>query len=173
MKTHIIEATIGQSLWSSYMVGLFTTERDYISVVEGAPLLRKQDPGDLLVLDLFTREGAVFGPRGYAKEDIRKHAIWTSPLFEPFLDWLREQLEAGVAFDDLPHHVELKTATESQRHAGPLDNLLKLCLTSTDKDVAAEARAIWRATYGSPVQGVPPTLADLRQWAGDFPMLDL
>jgi hypothetical protein len=90
-------------------------------------------------------------------------------LFEPFLNWLRAQFESGVLFDNLPQHVELpgNEAMVSGRHAGPMVDLLKTCLTSTDKDVATAARTLWKATYGSLPPGIPLTLADVQQWLGD------
>lgn len=169
MKAHIIEATVGRSLWSTFLVGRFDHERERTSVVdEGAKLLRF-DPRDVLVLDIYTQEGAIFSYRGYARYDIRKHAIWTGPLFESFLNWLRGQFEQGVSFEDLPEHVELPAseAADSERHEGPMTELLKTCLRSTDKEVATAARTVWRATYGSLPPGIPLTLADVQQWLGD------
>lgn len=167
MQTTIIEATVGHALWSAFMVGRFDTEHEHVSVVEGQRLLRMQDPKNILVLDIYTKEGAVFSSRGYAPDDISKHRIWTSPLFEPFLVWLREQLAAGVALADLPHQVELTSATESTRHDGPLDALLKACLKSTDKALRNDARTVWRGMYGELPPGTPPTLEDFQQWTGD------
>jgi len=135
MQTTIIEATIGQALWSSFLVGQFDWETAYRSKVDGSQILGMNNPRDILVLDIYTREGAVFGPTGYARSDIDKHRIWTSPLFESFLVWLREQLAAGTALADLPRKVELTSSTESYRHDGPLDALLKACLKSADKAV--------------------------------------
>ena len=46
---------------------------------------------ELLVVDLQTGEGAMFRPGGSASADLNKKAIWTCPLFEPFLAWLYTQ----------------------------------------------------------------------------------
>lgn len=172
MKTRIIEATVGRSLWSVFLVGQFDHERRLKSAVDGYPFIRGDAPGSFVLFDLYTKEGAVFSPTGHVKADLRKHAIWTGPLYEPFLVWLREQLALGVTLEDMPGHVELTTSTESCRHEGPMDALLKLCLKSTDKEVVDGARSVWAATYGSPPPGTPPTLADVRQWLGDSSIPD-
>ena len=165
MQTRIIEAVVGQSLWSVFLVGLPDSERDFISQVDGGRLLRMEHPGCFMLFDLYTREGAWFNPQGYARHDIQKHAIWTSPLYEPFLTWLREQFSQGVALADLPTLVEIPAgqATGSERHGGPMDALVKAALRSTDKEVREAAKAVWTATYGGPAPGVPLTLADARQ----------
>jgi hypothetical protein len=353
VQTRVIEATVGQSLWSVFLIGRLDQERKLVSTVDGRHFLRWEDPDSFLLIDLYTKEGAYFGPRGYAKADIQKHAIsqtfggvdfgvtvctqqhafpqlgtdlvrrpesntspirvflrgvfvvkmqgtqtgavttpgaappilqygfepfllllftsnrrlalqaervaqssihvelggvglptstappflpplpaarsrngrqpiglkpptnllgrdpqdccdftsgltlghqgcqvglvqrssvlWTahmgtlpetSPLFEPFLVWLREQLAAGVTWDDLPAQVELPSeqATESYRHEGPMIDLLKLCLKSPDKDVQAAAQSVWVAKFGSPPPGSPPSLEDFLRWTGDPPM---
>lgn len=172
MKTHIIEAVVGQSLWSSFLVGQFDTELEYLSEVDvGRRLLAIWDPGDILVLDLGTREGAVFARQGFTRADIERHQVHTSPLFESFLNWLREQFTSGVDFADLPHLVNLPAteATDSYRHGGPVEDFLKLCLASTDRQVVSKAKALWLATHGSLPGGVPPTLADFQRLTGTKP----
>lgn len=152
-----------------FLVGHFDHERECTSQVDGGRFLREEAPGCFLLLDLGTKEGAVFGLRGHARSDIKKHAIWTSPLFEPMLTWLRNQFAQGVTLSDLPALVDLpgNEATESHRHEGPMDALVKAALKSPDKEVQAAARAVWTATYGGPPPGTPLTLAEARQWLGE------
>lgn len=75
---------------------------------------------NLLVLDLQTGEGAVFKPKGYAKGDLDKHALWVCPLFEPFLGWLYEQNLTDI--EKLPALVKIKnpeSALYGYRRPGP------------------------------------------------------
>lgn len=168
MQTRIIEAVVGQSFWSVFLVGLPDSERDFISQVDGGRLLRMEQPGSFLLFDLYTKEGAWFSPHGYARHDIQKHAIWTSPLYEPFLTWLREQFSRGVALADLPALVEIpaEQVTGSERHGGPMDALVKAALKSTDKTVRDAAKAVWTTTFNGPAPGVPLTLSEAKQWLG-------
>lgn len=168
MQTRIIEAVVGQALWSTFLVGIPDTELRCISQVDGARLFRMEQPGSFMLFDLFTKEGAWFSPVGYARHDIQRHSIWTSPLFEPFLTWLRAQFKAGVALNDLPALVEfpMEQATSSERHGGPMDALVKIALQSTDKAVQTAAKALWAATYGSPAPHTPLTLTEAKQWLG-------
>ena len=169
MRTRVIEAVVGQSLWSVFLVGLFDHhEQEHRSPVDGGRVLRREHPNCIVLFDLGTKEGAVFNPSGHARSDIREHAIWTSPLFEAFLTWLRGQFSQGVTLENLPSLVELpgNEATESVRHKGPLDALIMAALKSSDREVQAAARAVWTATYNGPAPGVPVTLAQVRQWLG-------
>ena len=75
---------------------------------------------NLLVLDLQTGEGAVFKPKGSAKGDLDKHALWLCPLFEPFLGWLYEQDLTDI--EKLPALVKIKnpaSALYGYRRPGP------------------------------------------------------
>jgi hypothetical protein len=110
METKIIE-TVGAGNWGKFMVGRFTTEREYRSALPdpdaGYPLARWQ-PTTLLVLDLATGEGALFVPGGLPEYDLDKHAIWVCPMFQGFLTWLYAQdtsdLQALPALVELPDH---------------------------------------------------------------------
>lgn len=121
MKTKIIEATNGPANWGRFLLGVLTEEEwarlpaapgcDF-----GRPVLReagwgKHDP-DVLVLDLVTREGAVFyvNKQGVPSSDLNKHRVWVCPLFEPFLGWLYTQPREQVMALALPDHVDLADA---------------------------------------------------------------
>lgn len=65
-------------------------------------------PEHLLVLDLETGEGAMFGPGGNAHADLNKHKIWVCPMFEAFLTWLYEQDRSDL--NALPRVIELVDA---------------------------------------------------------------
>ena len=169
MRTRIIEAVVGQSLWTPFLVGQFDHEREHMSPVDGGRLLRRESPDNFVLFDLGTKEGAVFSARGHARADIQHHRIWTSPLFESFLTWVRSQLAQGVELTDMPVLVELPghEVMDSQRQEGPMQALLRKALASTDKEVQAMALDLWTKTHGVPPAGVPVRLADARRWLGD------
>jgi hypothetical protein len=118
MHTRIIEAT--QSIkdgpnWGKFCIMRFDDEwrqRSIINPDTQTPLVRQcgWEWGTIFVLDLQTGEGAKFDPvpGGNARADLRRHAIWVCPLFEPFLMWLYTQDTNHL--DALPSVVELPTA---------------------------------------------------------------
>src|SRR5436190_24376660 len=97
MITKIVEATNGPNNWGKFLVGRLDEEWNHRSAVDvredampvAPPLLYtigfRHDA--VLVLDLQTREGAMFTPVGVAKADLAKHRIWVCPLFEQLLEW--------------------------------------------------------------------------------------
>lgn len=122
MELHYFEATNGECNWGKFAVGAFGPEEwSWVSEVTGLPVLRERgwNRGDLLVLDLETREAAVFRPGGVASSDLRKHRVWVCVLFERFLQWLYEQDTSDLAA--LPKHVnfaEVPPAQYGYRRAG-------------------------------------------------------
>jgi hypothetical protein len=93
--SHEIEPGVYGGNWGKFMVARFTHEEmlvwsriDQRSVIGGRGL---DDRLHYLVLDLETKEGAIFRPGGLARADLQKHKIWVCPLFEPFLNWLYKQ----------------------------------------------------------------------------------
>jgi len=87
-------------------------------------------PLPVMVTDLQTGEGVLLRLGGSAHSDLRKHAIWVCPLFEPFLEWLyREYNEVksslvGPTFWDawfaaLPAVVELDVPLQMQGYRRP------------------------------------------------------
>src|SRR5262245_35544185 len=112
MRAQLVEATNGPMNWGKFLVGTFDGEWAIGSEVspDFGPLLKQcgWGPLNVLVLDLQTREGAIFYPHPSrsAKADLDKHRIWVCPLFEPFLEWLyanHERLQARLpAVIDLP-----------------------------------------------------------------------
>jgi hypothetical protein len=121
MITKIIEVTNGNLNWGKFLLGVFD-EKEW-----GRKVAVKDhpDPDTLLlyaighrsdmlwVIDLQTREGAMFKPGGVAKADLEKHQIWVCPMFEPFLEWLYKQdiVHSGVVtLDSLPDAVDLPDA---------------------------------------------------------------
>lgn len=111
MQTKIIEAEQpgGELNWGKFLVMRPDEEWRRASAVSGMeiPLLREigWGPGDIIVFDLQTREGAAFRPGGFARADLHKHRIHVCILFEPFLTWLYTQ-----PLDDLsalPDRVEV------------------------------------------------------------------
>lgn len=109
--------------WGKFMVARFTeSEWERRSKVGGQIMLAERgwSKDNLLVLDLQTGEGAVFKPKGYAKGDLDKHALWVCPLFEPFLGWLYEQDLTDI--EKLPALVKIKnpaSALYGYRRPGP------------------------------------------------------
>lgn len=123
MKVTFIEATNGPLNWGKFMLGRFERQEwNYKSEIDGRSLIggRGWSPGDLLVLDLQTGEGAIFSPPGSTHADLEKHRIWVCPLFEPFLKWLYKQDLSDL--DKLPTHVDLPDAEfmmSGYRRPGP------------------------------------------------------
>jgi hypothetical protein len=126
MQTKFIETTntdAGGMNWGKFMVARFTeSEWERRSKVGGQIMLAERgwSKDNLLVLDLQTGEGAVFKPKGYAKGDLDKHALWVCPLFEPFLGWLYEQDLTDI--EKLPALVKIKnpeSALYGYRRPGP------------------------------------------------------
>lgn len=161
---------MGHQLWSTFLVGIPDTELNTVSQVGGGRIFQLDSPNSFLLLDLGTREGAWFSPRGMAVEDMRKHAIHVSPLFQGALTWVRAQIQQGVTLENLPTLVEIppEEVTEALRHAGPMKELLRVALTSPDKKVQEAAKAVWAGSFMSPVPGVPLTLKEAVQWIGPF-----
>jgi hypothetical protein len=126
MQTKFMETTntdAGGMNWGKFMVARFTeSEWERRSKVGGQIMLAERgwSKDNLLVLDLQTGEGAVFKPKGYAKGDLDKHALWVCPLFEPFLGWLYEQDLTDI--EKLPALVKIKnpaSALYGYRRPGP------------------------------------------------------
>ena len=114
MQTKIIEACQGPGgpNWGQFLVGRFTGEWKRPSKAPDVPLLSRIGQGfdALLVLDLRTKEGAIFypSPHSLPRAELEKHRIWVCPLFEPFLEWLYKQDLTELA--KLPDYVELPEA---------------------------------------------------------------
>jgi hypothetical protein len=98
MLTKFIEAGNGWN-WGKFVVAQFDPEewhrRPKFPGCDGedaAPLIvgRGWDPRrHYFVMDLQTGEGAMFALDGSPDYDLtEKHAIWTCPMFKPFLRWL-------------------------------------------------------------------------------------
>lgn len=139
MKTRFVEVTqdiAAGSNWGKMLVGTFDREewmrRQQLpgAADTGMLLSRGWTPGNVLVLDLQTGEGAIFRPGGSAQADLTKHRVWVCPMFEPFLVWLYEfigahevgELAGHLWFDALPAVVELPDAEFSfagYRRPGP------------------------------------------------------
>lgn len=126
MKTHLIEVTNDGFNYGKFMIQHFDdAENNYVSQLPGneGRLLRTScgwDVRNIWVLDLQTGEGARFSPRGYAKADLQKHAIWVCPMYEPFLEWLYKQDVSDIT--KLPAYVDLKDAPAAvygYRRPGP------------------------------------------------------
>lgn len=132
MKTKIIEVTNGFN-WGKFLIGEFDTEwelRTQIDTPEDAgpvrdtPLLAQLGwgKGYYLVLDLQTGEGFICNPVGMPSADLRKHAIWVCPMYEPFLKWFYQQPLGDIA--SLPSIVtlteeEAPSAMFGYRRPGP------------------------------------------------------
>jgi hypothetical protein len=170
MHTKIVEVVSGMC-WCKFLVARFEPEElAHPSQVDmGRTVMGPHhDARSLLVLDIGTGEGAVFTPGGSPSADLYKHAIWVSPLFGGFLKWLYALPKVVLA--DLPDLVELGESFGGER-GSPLDELLKRCLRSDDKEMRAMARSVWQGEHGdtSLPPGTPPTLADVRRWVGPPP----
>lgn len=153
MQTKIIEACNGSGNWGKFLLGRMDDEWSRTSAVDDAPdaprlpllSLIGWGPSAVLVLDLQTREAAVFTPGGHAPADLCKHKIWVCPLFEPFLIWLYTVDVADL--DALPDHVDLPDAAfayRGHRRPGPAPHpgvQLRLALADlrmTQTQLAAE-----------------------------------
>jgi hypothetical protein len=110
VKTRVVEARGGVS-WGHFLIARFTDEWGYRSRLDTESrmtLLRQLGWAyqHLLVVDLSTGEGAVFRHGGCAAADLkRKHPLYVTPLFAPFLAWLYQQDVADL--DALPDVVAL------------------------------------------------------------------
>ena len=171
MKTKTIEG-VTRSLWCKFMVAQLEPEELLCpsQVDVGRRVLGSWNPGDLLVLDIDTREGAWFNPKGSARSDLSRHQIWVSPLFSSFLTWLYQAWTEDL--NTLPDLVDLSTfeGAGGGRPEGPLGELLKICLRSHDKEVKALARTVWTGLHGDTMPaGTPPTLADFKRWTEGNP----
>lgn len=134
MKIKIIEVTNGPNQnWGKMLLGRFDSEWEYKSAIPTAtgrfPLLAQLGwgPDHILVLDLATGEGSIFFPGGSAPHDLKKHAVWVCPMFEPFLQWLYQQDTRNL--DKLPAHVDIPEAEFSMtgyRRPGPLGDAVRL-----------------------------------------------
>jgi hypothetical protein len=173
MEGKIIEA-LGGGCWSKFLVARFgPDEWTHRSAIKGfeSLILGAHDPRCLLVLDLETNEGALFSPHGNVRSDLRKHQIWISVLFQPFLVWLYEQAKVPD-FDPstLPDIIEVEGPGAAGRQDGPLNALLKKCLKSDDKETRAMARTVWTGIHGEEMPlGTPPTLAEFQRLMGESP----
>ena len=125
MKIKIIEARNAEvGNWGKFAVGQFTSDEwSRRSALPGAesltPLIWRLGwrPDNIWVLDLQTGEGALFKPGGFAPADLTKHAIWTCPLFLPFLSWLYAQNLNDL--DHLPDLVDLEAPFDLQGQRWP------------------------------------------------------
>ncbi|MBD0733980.1 hypothetical protein [Streptomyces sp. CBMA29] len=113
MRGRIIEVTNGPFTpmnWGKFLVQVPVEEWAYRSAVSGSsgPLLGEIGWGTnhIIVFDLQTMEGAAFEPGGVAAADLKKHRIHVCLLFEPFLEWLYDQVDVRD-LDALPDHVHL------------------------------------------------------------------
>lgn len=115
MRTQFIEATNGFN-WGKFMVAEFDhdewSRRERVLDPDepdvGARSLlvgRGWGRDHRLIVDLQTGEGAIFYPdrHGLAAADLDKHRLWVCPMFEPFLEWLYDNVDR---IDDLPPIVE-------------------------------------------------------------------
>jgi hypothetical protein len=113
MKTYLFEAH-GAINWGKFLVGRYEEEWEWPS--NAFPMERSVlhacgvDYRMLWILDIQTREGAMFKPGGDAHADLRKHRIWVCPMFEPWLEWFYEQdltdldkVPSVVSIPDLEH----------------------------------------------------------------------
>ncbi len=108
------------------MVCRFTPEEyGYPSAIDvGKRLLPSigHNPGDVLVVDLQTCEGAIFSPNrhGLAKADLEKHKVWVCPMYEPFLAWLyRQDLTDLAALPAMVNLGDVPTDMRGYRRPGP------------------------------------------------------
>ena len=96
MQTFFVEAGNGFN-WGKFLVAKFDPEEWQ----RRAQFPGCEDTGRMLlgrgwsperhhfVMDLQTGEGAMFALDGFPDYDLQeKHAIWTCPMFLPFLRWL-------------------------------------------------------------------------------------
>jgi hypothetical protein len=139
MITKIIEATQDKSQgfnWGKFLLGKFDHEWEYTSALDkGRPLLsaRGWDTRNILIVDLQTGKGAIFSPHGLASADLKKHAIWVCPMYEPFLEWLYKQDLSDIA--KLPDLVEIPNAPGAMsgyRRPGPEKKNAKRTNAATD-----------------------------------------
>ena len=120
-----MEVTNGPN-WGKFLVARFDEEWELKSELTRDPLLRSLgwwSDHYLWVLDLQTGEGALFSPGGHAHNDLKRHAIWVCPMYEPYLEWLYQWWRDGNrSIAELPRLVELPNAPFSMhgyRRPGP------------------------------------------------------
>lgn len=158
MRTHIIEATNKNQNWGKFLLGVLDDEWDRFPETPGCntgvPLLaslprtrgQKWDRArDVLIMDLQTREAAVFALEGDPRVELERHQVWVCPLFEPFLGWLYSQPVDRVLSLDLPAWIDIpdaKFAWAGHRRSGA--------------EPIAEKREITHALYqGKTLCGMP------------------
>lgn len=155
MKIKMMEATNGPLNWGKFMVMQFTEEWGLKSAVSpGTPLLsgRGWGPQHFVVFDLQTGEGGVFRHGGSASSDLKKHAIWVCPLFEPFLEWLYAQDLSDL--DKLPAHIDLPEAEfrmSGYRRPGPLGeaaDIIRCLLQGGDGEKLIQKATSFVETHG-------------------------
>lgn len=150
MKSAVIEASNGLN-WGKFLIARFDEEEWALrpavhDAMDTTPLLRQLGWGrdHVWFLDLQTGEGAFLRPGGMASADLRKHAIWVCPLFEPFLEWAYQQDLTQI--DALPRLVELPNAPAAfhgYRRPGPIGDLLaELAEAGVGPDLLEKARAL-------------------------------
>lgn len=126
MRTKVIEATNGFN-WGKFLLARFEEEwalRSTISTDYNIPLPMELGwtREHIWVMDLQTGEGALFRAPGFVPADLKAHAIWVCPMFEPFLVWLYKQDLSDL--DALPSKVEMtleesRPALYGYRRKGP------------------------------------------------------
>jgi hypothetical protein len=120
VKTYLFEGRHGPDVpgnWGKFLVGVPDEEWGWRSAVDNdRPLLRAigWTPGFIWVHDLQTGEGCFVRPGGSAHADLQKHRVWVCPLFEPWLEWLYDQLrghaDIPARLAGLPRVVDLPDA---------------------------------------------------------------
>lgn len=125
MLTTFVEAETDWN-WGKFLVAQWEPhDWNYISPVSGTPLLSmRRHRSELLVVDLQTGEGACFVPNGLVQADLQKHQIWVCVLYEAFLEWLYEQVDAAKGHGvfrvtDLPSRVKLNVPPSLYGHRRP------------------------------------------------------
>lgn len=111
-----------------------------------APLLRSigYGPHTMMVFDLQTGEGALFGTNPYAYTDLLdKHRIWVCVVFQAFLMWLGRQDLSDIT--KLPDVVNLVAEEHmwGYRRPGPEETFRAAleAIANGDPDPVAKARA--------------------------------
>lgn len=132
MDTRFLEAGNGFN-WGKFLLGRYDG-REWVEQSAdptmpaefSTPLVALQgwSREHLWILDLATREGAVFVLGGLAKADLNEHRIHVCVLFEPMLEWLYEfhREHAETWWEDLPRFIELPdapAAVQGYRRPGP------------------------------------------------------
>lgn len=135
MESKIVEVVQSRTAggnWGKFLVMMPDTEWAYESRIDkGHSLMRsmgyRSGNGERIwLLDMQTGEGAFFWPGGSAHNDLKAHAVWVCPLYEPFLEWLYAGFqESGyIDLENLPEVVELPDApfaSQGYRRPGPFE----------------------------------------------------